>query len=527
MLYGNEYFKYGFVPKIIVKVLEKIMDLKNNCFCDKITIYKVIEGIIIEWNDEFENILMKMKDLINKGDWDFFDKNNNLIITVELLFDWFEDCVEFIINRERTEKIISSDLFCEYIFNIKDNKNQCKSKLLCKQRKNLFDYIKKIYYCFEYEIIFNFATFLTTIPPNNEDEKNLFNSMVDRISIGLLGFSYSNANNNNEYNKSIYFLYSGLSSIIKLICDSFLKNSVEESFSILSPVRKNCPVKYNLTKKDHIPYILNTESVVINDRRKSYILPSVLNTVLSNPAISLTSSNYVSPKNNVKKNTVRDNYDHLFQVLQQHYSSKINESENPSFNINTPSEIPSLTGEELKKNFSNYLNYKRDLVKVVEEVNSKNSYSINSASIIDKSNNCNNSNNSFNGKNNDSNMVLNFSTMIKNNNKYNNRKTINSLTTSSTQNKNNFLKLPSPKKRNLSLHFINTNFTNNFNNIFNNNLNNNDGLKMRKSMLNKHNNNFLYDNMFKINEDGNDELCDKKNSQNQNNEFVIQLKQCI
>ena len=93
LLYGNEYFKYGFVPKIIVKVLEKIMDLKNNCFCDKITIYKVIEGIIIEWNDEFENILMKMKALINKGDWDFFDKNNNLIITVELLFDWFEDCV--------------------------------------------------------------------------------------------------------------------------------------------------------------------------------------------------------------------------------------------------------------------------------------------------------------------------------------------------------------------------------------------------------------------------------------------------
>ena len=521
LLYGNEYFKYGFVPKIIVKVLNKIMDLRNNLVCDKITIYKVIEGIVIEWNDELENELLNMKNLLNKGDWDYFDRNNNLIVVVELLFDWFEDCVEFIINRERTKKIISSDLFCEYIFIIKDNKKNYNQKLLSQQRKNLFDYIKKIYHCFEYEIIFNFATFLTTIPPNNKEEKKLFNSMIDRISIGLLGFSYSNANNINEYNNSIYYLYSGLSSIIKLICDSFLKNSVEESFSILSPIRKNCPVKYNLTIKEQIPYILTTESIVLNDRRKSYILPRAINTILSNPGITINPKNFVTPKHNVNKTVVRDNYDNLCQVLQNQYSSKNDESEFPSSYINSPSEIPSL-GEDLKKNFTNYLNFRKNLGKVVEEANSKNSYSINSASIIDKSNNnFNNSNAIINGKYNDSNMVLNFETMIKNKNKNQNKKKNKKfLTISTTENKKNIFKIFNEKKRNLSVNFINT-----INNNNNNNKNNN--IKMRKSMLNKQYNNFLSDKMFKSNKIGNDDNLNKKNSTKQNNEYIIQLKKCI
>ena len=497
LLYGNEYFKYGFVPKIIVKVLQKIMDLKNKFVYDKIDIYKVIEGIIIEWNDELENILLEMKSLINKGDWDYFDKNNNLTVIVELLFDWFEDCVDFIINRERTEKIISSDLFCDYKFNIKDNKKKKNQKLLSQQRKDLFDSIKKIYHCFEYEIIFNFATFLVTIPPNNKEEKKLFNSMIDRISIGLLGFSYSDANNNNEYNKSIYFLYSGLSSIIKIICDSFLKNSVEESFSILTPIRKNCPVKYNLTKKEEIPYILTTESIVVNNRRKSYILPRAVNTILSNPGIQKSPSNFVTPKHNVNKSSVKDHFD-FYQVFQNHYSSKNDESEIHSFYLNTPSEIPSLTGEEFKKNFTNYLNAKKNLVKVVEEVNSKNSYSLNSASLIDKSNNFNNSNTSINGKYNDSNMIFNFETIIRNKNKNRSKKKQkNSLTTSTSDNKKTNFNIFNAKKRNMSLNFRNS-------------INDNK-LKMRKTMIYQKYNNYLSDAIFKKIKNEKDDLYEKKN----------------
>ena len=321
--------------------------------------------------------------------------------------------------------------------------------------------------------------------------------MIDRISIGLLGFSYSDANNNNEYNKSIYFLYSGLSSIIKIICDSFLKNSVEESFSILTPIRKNCPVKYNLTKKEEIPYILTTESIVVNNRRKSYILPRAVNTILSNPGIQKSPSNFVTPKHNVNKSSVKDHFD-FYQVFQNHYSSKNDESEIHSFYLNTPSEIPSLTGEEFKKNFTNYLNAKKNLVKVVEEVNSKNSYSLNSASLIDKSNNFNNSNTSINGKYNDSNMIFNFETIIRNKNKNRSKKKQkNSLTTSTSDNKKTNFNIFNAKKRNMSLNFRNS-------------INDNK-LKMRKTMIYQKYNNYLSDAIFKKIKNEKDDLYEKKN----------------
>ena len=126
LLFGNEYFKYGFVPKIIIKVLEKIIELNQKFNYDKVMIYKVIEGIIIDWNDELENELLNLKNLINKGDWDSFDKNNNLIVIIELLFDfdWFEDCVDFVISRERTEKIISSDLYTDFFLILMEKKKK-------------------------------------------------------------------------------------------------------------------------------------------------------------------------------------------------------------------------------------------------------------------------------------------------------------------------------------------------------------------------------------------------------------------
>ncbi len=531
LLYGNELFKYGFVPKIIIKVLDKIMDLMEKYNYNKITIYKIIEGIIIDWNEESEIILLNMKSLINKGDWESFDKNDNLIVVVELLFDWFEDCVEFIISRERTEKIISSDLYTDFINNLLEKKNKKFTNIqLSKQRKNLFDYIKRIYHCFEYEIIFSFATFLITLQPNSEEEHNLFNSMIDRISIGLLGFSYSDANNNDEYNKSIYFLYSGLSSIIKLICESILKNPEEESFSIVSPVRKNCPVKYNLTKKDKIPFVLTLDNLTINDRRKSYMLQRALHTMLSNPRVSLnSSSNFYTPKPLTKNKTLikENNYENMFRLLHSHYSSKnlIEEPEVPSFYLNSPSEVPSYP-EDFKKN-KNLLSNKKDLGQVLEEVNSKNSNSFNSG--LNDKNNCNISNMSLNWKN-DSKEILNSNTKKNNQNKVgvkdkNNKKKKkeekekkDSLTTTTTDNRKSIVNLLFEKNK--------------INAIYNlGEINNNHSIKMRSTMLKDKTDNHIYENIIskiKLKNDFNISANNKNNNanNNNNNEKIINLIKC-
>ena len=502
LLFGNEYFKYGFVPKIIIKVLEKIIELNQKFNYDKVMIYKVIEGIIIDWNDELENELLNLKNLINKGDWDSFDKNNNLIVIIELLFDWFEDCVDFVISRERTEKIISSDLYNDFFFNINGKKKEKLNQQILKQRKNLFDYIKRIYHCFEYEIIFSFATFLITIQPITEQEQNLFDSMLGRISIGLLGFSYSDANNNEEYNKSIFFLYSGLSSILKLICDSIINNVEEDSYSIISPVRKNCPVKYNLTEKENIPFGLSLDNILINDRRKSYILQRALHTMLSNPRISLNSSNnFFTPKILSKNITlIKENYNHDFQILHQYYSNKnlIEEPEVPSFYLNSPSEIP--TYPDNFKRSINIFSTQKDLCKVEEEVNSKNS-------SINVKNNCDifidNINNDY------SNGILNFDINKIDNDYYkyiqkekkNNKKE--SMTTTTTDNRKSLINLN--KKNSMQFNF---------------DINKKNSIKMRGSMRKDNNN---YSNI--ISENGNNVL--NNYNKNNQNEGIINLVKCM
>ena len=114
LLFGDELNKYGFIPKIIVKVVDKICFLKKKYNLDNAMIYKFFQGVLIDWNDELENILCAMKKMINKNNWTLFEQTENIILIIELLFDWFEDCVEYIISPERTENIILSNIYNEY-----------------------------------------------------------------------------------------------------------------------------------------------------------------------------------------------------------------------------------------------------------------------------------------------------------------------------------------------------------------------------------------------------------------------------
>ena len=106
ILFGEELQKVGYIPIIIEKSLNKIIELKNKLKINKVLIYKLIQGELIDWNDQLENLLVELKMLINQNKWEKFDLNENLMIVIELMFDWFEDCVKFVINPERTDKII-------------------------------------------------------------------------------------------------------------------------------------------------------------------------------------------------------------------------------------------------------------------------------------------------------------------------------------------------------------------------------------------------------------------------------------
>ena len=47
--------------------------------------------------------------MINCGNWKLFDNTENLLIIVELLYDWFDDCVGFVVSPERTKEIMEKN----------------------------------------------------------------------------------------------------------------------------------------------------------------------------------------------------------------------------------------------------------------------------------------------------------------------------------------------------------------------------------------------------------------------------------
>ena len=82
-------------------------------------------------------------------------------------------------------------------------------------------------------------------PPKGIDEEGNFDKMIERLSLELLGFSFSEKTTNSKYNEIILPLIKGLSIIIKSIYYS-LKITENESLndSFVCPKRKNIPMRY-------------------------------------------------------------------------------------------------------------------------------------------------------------------------------------------------------------------------------------------------------------------------------------------
>ncbi len=239
LLFGDEAKIYGYIPKIITRILEEIIKVKIKYKIDNLSVIKLVKGINMEWNNELENILFLLKKYLNKNDWSLFNANENLILFVELLFDFCEDSNFFIICPEKTDQLFSEELFIKFYG--KNNFIQTKQN-----KVNLLCLIKKIYFGYEFAIIYQFAYFSANLyeKTTNEIFKNEFKEMIERFSLELQGYNLTQIHNikdKDEYNK-IELRVKVLAYVINFLIlellepNNFTKNS-NDYLSKLTPVK--------------------------------------------------------------------------------------------------------------------------------------------------------------------------------------------------------------------------------------------------------------------------------------------------
>ena len=255
--------------------LEKILEIKNKYNLENIIIIKLLKGLINDWNNELEQMLYLIKQNINKNDWSIFNINENLFLFVELLFDFCEDSTYYVINPEKIDVLIKYTPFSKFIA-------QNNFLLSPQQKINILSFVRKVFFGFEYSIIFQIASFCSILFENNKKDNFtiLYNEMIERFSMELLGYNLCEIQNlGNEdhlYNDLIEKRIFALSSIISLISHEILEpknyNDKNNKLSIFLFPTKSSPFfsifnKYKrdsnaiscieLNKKDRISFLCN------------------------------------------------------------------------------------------------------------------------------------------------------------------------------------------------------------------------------------------------------------------------------
>ena len=210
-----------FVPKILFECIEKIIEIKTFNNMPLKELYLILNGMN-EIKEDSLNIIKKIKSELKVNNWDSFKFQNNISILSELLFIWMNNCVFYIIDPKKIEKIIEQ-LLNIFFPNIKrknlpqlnisnDNLDYIDENLL-NGIKKLFDTyidnkeknineifnkmihtIKSILSKLEYETIKYISIFLQMIYPTNK-----------------LNSDWADINQNNDKGSNIYeykrFLY--------------------------------------------------------------------------------------------------------------------------------------------------------------------------------------------------------------------------------------------------------------------------------------------------------------------------------
>jgi hypothetical protein len=145
--------------------------------------------------------MVQIKISLNKGIWtcleSFYDENDISILT-EVIYDWLEDCVQFVVNPNTIMQIFNEDK--QLLSKIKQHISE--PKLFSKeQRKEISDKFRSTLRMIEFETITCISHYASKIFPDEDSEsKYEFKMMLEKIAIYLLGYNieylYENPDNN-------------------------------------------------------------------------------------------------------------------------------------------------------------------------------------------------------------------------------------------------------------------------------------------------------------------------------------------
>ena len=219
-----------YIPKILLICINKIIEIKNKNRITNNELYQILNGMNKISQEEIKE-LGKIKNEINKNNWEILIQNENSLILTELLFSWMNECVIECINPKKIERFWNK---CSQILNV-DNHNHNNSNT---EDKNIFDEFMKgnypmnkkkikhfiqlfqiIFSKTEIEIIKYISIFLTLIYPIITIEHNTsadivqeYKRFVIKLSLFLLGYNldkvnaFSNNKNLREMNDAKKFI---------------------------------------------------------------------------------------------------------------------------------------------------------------------------------------------------------------------------------------------------------------------------------------------------------------------------------
>lgn len=195
LYYGKDNIKYRNIPKLIPNVLERILDINEDKSYE--SLYEIFYSEL-DWSEEDEEIIVRLKQNINQDNWGILKEVKSVQILVTLLFDWFEDCLDFAIQETKINKIYDEetiDIMNNFLLNEKNNDKR-------EDRKKISNRIKFYLKLSEFEILITIAQFLSFISPvedHGNEVTSKYISMLDRICSLLLGY-HKNPNNAQRQN---------------------------------------------------------------------------------------------------------------------------------------------------------------------------------------------------------------------------------------------------------------------------------------------------------------------------------------